>query len=75
MGQRIVLIEDVHAADIGLPYELGLLHPTGAILDDCLPDVEAKLLRDGKAALEADWLKRGKGGTENKRSKGPAENK
>ena len=72
---RIVLIADVHAADIGLPYELGLLHPTGAILDDCLPDVEAKLLADKKAVLEADWLKRGKGGPENKRRPAPAENK
>lgn len=74
---RIVLVKDLHAAELGLPYELGLLHPTGAILDDCLPEVEAKLLAEGMAVLESDWrpTTRAKPAPANKRATGPKENK
>lgn len=53
---RIVMIEDLHAVDLGMAVELGLLHPAGAIVDDCLPAVEAKLIAAGKALPETDWL-------------------
>ena len=53
---RIVMIEDLHAVDLGMAVDLGLLYPAGAIVDDCLPEVEAKLMSEGKALPEVDWL-------------------
>lgn len=72
---RIVLLADLQAADIGLPYELGLLGTKGQIMDDCLPEVEAKLLADGKALRETDWLKQQGGAGSNKRGAGSGSNK
>ena len=88
---RLVITEDLTAAKLGLEASLGLLYPAGAIVDDVLPDVETKLLAEGLALREEDWLllqeptkedstksepaKRATGGSQTKRGTGPQENK
>lgn len=79
--KRFVFIEDLQAAEVGLDFEMGLLYPKGAIVDDLLPGMEAKLLKMGKIVAEAEFWqqqqqqkaasappsnKRGRGGRENK---------
>lgn len=57
---RIVILKDVQAAHLGYDAGMGLLLMAGQIVDDALPDVEAKLLADGLAMPEDKWLKRKK---------------
>ena len=54
---RLVLTEDLTAAKLGLDYRLGLLHKAGDVLLNPLPEVEKKLLAEGLAVPESEWLK------------------
>jgi hypothetical protein len=80
---RIVLLKDLFAAHLGLDPEMGLLYPSGATLDACLPHVEEKLLREGFAITEEEWKLRqqqaeagkAKHPHENKRGRGSHTNK
>ena len=76
----IILIEDLHAADLGMPYELGLLYRRGTVIKDPLPEIEALLLVRGKAEVFEGAVKPVKsvkpvGPAKNKRGTGPASTK
>ncbi len=77
---RIVFLKDLHASHLGFDPGMGLLYPAGAIVDDCLPQVEEKLLREGFAIPEKDWQQQQAGKArqhppDNKRGRGAREDK
>lgn len=49
---NLELLEDVQAARVGLPYELGLVGRRGDVLKNVLPDVGRKLIEMGAAREE-----------------------
>ena len=55
--QRYVMLEDLHASEIGLDFEMGLLYPKGAVVDSLLPGMEELLIEKKKIMPEADWWK------------------
>ena len=57
MNNRYVFIEDLHAGDIGMDFEMGLLFPKGAIVDNLLPGMDELLLLRKKIIPESDWWK------------------
>lgn len=57
MSKRFVFIEDLHASEINLDFEMGLLYQKGAIVDNFLPGMEELLLEKGKILPEAEWWK------------------
>lgn len=74
---RIVMLKDLYAAHLGFDPGMGLLYPAGAILDNCLPAVEKKLLDEGFAIPEKEWQQQAKAkqSHENKRGGGAPSNK
>jgi len=86
MGNRFVFISDLHASEIGMDYEMGLLYSKGQIVDDLLPGMEELLLLKKKILPESDYWQRQAGAArspeakakeapENKRGRGAERNK
>ncbi|MGH9753442.1 MAG: hypothetical protein ACREA2_11720 [Blastocatellia bacterium] len=57
MSKRFVFIEDLHASEIGMDFEMGLLYSKGQIVDNLLPGIEELLLLRKKIIFEDDWWK------------------
>lgn len=70
--EEYVCLFDIHATDVGLSYELGVLYRKGTVLSDLLPAARAVLLELRKIkAVSGKELKP----SNKKRGAGPSENK
>jgi hypothetical protein len=86
---RLVLVKDLPAAILGYDRNLGLLGREGQIFENVIPAVEKKLISEGYALEEEDFLllqlnppeasgdelKAASAPSQNKRGKGGRENK
>ena len=86
---RLVLVKDLPAAVLGYDRNLGLLGRAGQVFEDVIPAVEKKLITEGYALEEEDFLslqlnppevigddpKAAPAPSQNKRGKGGRENK
>lgn len=70
-----VCVVDIHAADVGMAYELGVLYRAGSVLVDVLPAPKAALVKVGKILPVADYEALQRRKPPNKRGVGPSENK
>lgn len=68
--ETFVCLQDIHAVDVGLAFELGLLYSKGTVLSGLLPTVEVHLLKSKKIQLVSKAAP-----SNNKRGAGPSENK
>lgn len=68
-NEEYVCLHDIHATDVGLSYELGVLYRKDTVISDLLPAAKAVLLELRKIKPVKE-LK-----PSNKRGFGPSENK